>query len=98
MPQIRIIPKDGRVLTDPLNRGEFPPATVKRYVSLDELKERLIEFQNDWLQSLEETGENPQAVEVNLFYVIDDIAEMMGIDWEPIDEPLDIKILSMPVE
>ena len=94
MPQTQIYLNNGRVHAGHIEPGEFPPATVKRYVSLDDLKERLIEFQNDWLKTLEETGENPQAVTVNLYYVIDDIAEMMGIDWEPIDEPLDIQILN----
>lgn len=80
MPQTKVVLFDGRVLSGPLNRGDFPPATVRRYLDAAQAADELRNLFCEWFQAIYDAGENMTCMQnVNLSALFDDFARILRI-------------------
>ena len=80
MPQENVVLFDGRVLSGPLNRGDFPPATVRRYLDADQAADGLRTLVSEWYQAAFDDGQDMTNMQnVNLSALFDDFARILRI-------------------
>lgn len=80
MPQTNVILFDGRLVQGPLNRDEFPPATVKRYLDTESAADELRTLVSEWYQAAFDSGQDMTNTQnVNLSALFDDFARILRI-------------------
>lgn len=80
MPQANVILIDGRVVSGPLSRDDFPAATIRRYLDADAAADALRTLVSDWYQAAFDAGQDMTNMQnVNLSALFDDFARILRI-------------------